>query len=95
MSNEYDNTWKNRKMLNDVRKGQILNYSQYIYKKFLQIAKWRNELAQIQEIMLLFQNWGVSLRSCCSFTVSSKKKTYSKNIEWKENPKPYICAVVR
>ena len=30
MSNESDNTWKNKKMLNDVRKGQLLNYSYYI-----------------------------------------------------------------
>ena len=33
MSNESHNTWKNKKMLNDVIKGQPLNYSYYIYKK--------------------------------------------------------------
>ena len=27
MYNEFDNTWKNKQMLNDVRKGQPLNYS--------------------------------------------------------------------
>ena len=25
--NEYDNTWEIKKTLNDVRKGQLLNYS--------------------------------------------------------------------
>ena len=32
MYNEFDNIWKNKQMLNDVRKGQPLNFHS-IYKK--------------------------------------------------------------
>ena len=37
MSNESHNTWKNKKMLNDVRKGQPLNYSINKIKTFKNI----------------------------------------------------------
>ena len=58
MSNEFHNTWKNKKMLNDVRKGQPLNYSQYIKKKSF---KFQNG----------GMNQPKSMRLCCSFKLGA------------------------
>ena len=58
MSNQSDNAWKNKKIVNDVRKGQLLNYSQYIYKKTF---KFQNG----------GMNQPKSMRLCCSFKLGA------------------------